>query len=226
MNQQTDTKHPESISVIIVEDEPLLREMLTHMLNLETNIQVVGSCDNGIEAVRLAGELRPDVVLMDLELKDGFTGFEAGLQIKRQRAETGIVILSSHESHGLVSNLPLEASLGWSYLLKRTVSDLPALVRTIVGTKNGLVILDPAIVVSLNLMNGSKLSGLTPRQMEVLELVAQGFNNASIAKKLGISTKSVDTHINAMYRKLDIREDPGTQPRVKACILYLENTQY
>jgi len=226
VNAQIGSNNQEIISVILVEDEPLFRELLQRILGLDTRIHVLATSDNGDEAVRLARELRPDVVLMDLELKDGFTGFKAALRIKRERIETGIVILTSHEGHGLISKLPAEASQGWSYLLKKTVSDLQTLVLTITGTKNGLVILDPAIVASLNRMKSTKLSGLTPRQGEVLELVALGYNNTAIADRLNISTNSVNTHLNATYRKLGIRKDLEAHPRVKACIRYLEFSKY
>ena len=215
----------ETTRVVIVEDEALFRELLRRTLSAEPGLEVVGVAEDGETAIRLAGEAKPDVVLMDIELPGELDGIEAALRIKEERPQTGIVILSAHSDRRYVMSLPLEHSHGWAYLLKQSVQDMAAVVRAILGTKAGMVVLDPAVVSSLLPRQGSTVARLTPRQQEVLELIAQGYNNAAIAEQLILSEKSVETYINAIYQELHLSNEPDIHARVKATLFYLENSQ-
>ncbi len=164
----------ETTRVLIVEDEALCREMLSRTLAAEPGLEVVGVATEGKDAVRLAAELSPDAVIMDIALPGGMDGIDAALQIKAQRKETGIVILSVHKDRRYVSSLPLSESPGWAYLLKQTVPDLSSVMRAIQGSVDGLVVLDPAVVETLQPRSGSPAARLTPRHRQVLELIAQG----------------------------------------------------
>ena len=214
----------ETMRVVIVEDEPLFRELLHHTLSAEPGLEVVGVAEEGEMAIRLAKEARPDVVLMDIELPGELDGIEAALQIKKESPQTGIVILSAHGDRRYVTSLPLGDSQGWAYLLKQTVPDLATVVRAIQGTKAGMIVLDPAVVASLRPRQGSAVARLTPRQQEVLELLAQGYSNAAIAKQLTLSGKSVETYINAIYQELHLSKEPDIHARVKATLCYLESS--
>ena len=211
--------------VIIVDDEALFRELLRRTLSAEPGLEVVGVAGDGETAIHLAMEASPDVVLMDIELPGEMDGIEAALRIKKEMPQTGIVILSAHSDRRYVTSLPLEDSQGWAYLLKQTAPDLAAVVRAIEGSKAGMVVLDPAVVANLQPRQGSAVAGLTPRQQEVLELLAQGYSNAAIAQRLTLSQKSVETYINAIYQGLHLSNEPDIHARVKATILYLENSQ-
>ncbi len=215
----------ETTRVVIVDDEALFRELLRRTLSAEPGLEVVGVAGDGETAIRLAKEASPDVVLMDIELPGEMDGIEAALRIKKEMPQTGIVILSAHSDRRYVTSLPLEDSQGWAYLLKQTAPDLAAVVRAIEGSKAGMVVLDPAVVASLRPRQGSTVAGLTPRQQEVLELLAQGYSNAAIAQRLTLSQKSVETYINAIYQALHLSNEPETHARVKATILYLKNSQ-
>lgn len=215
----------ETTRVVIVDDEALFRELLRRTLSAEPGLEVVGVAGDGETAIRLAKEASPDVVLMDIELPGEMDGIEAALRIKKEMPQTGIVILSAHSDRRYVTSLPLEDSQGWAYLLKQTAPDLAAVVRAIEGSKAGMVVLDPAVVASLRPRQGSAVAGLTPRQQEVLELLAQGYSNAAIAQRLTLSQKSVETYINAIYQALHLSNEPETHARVKATILYLKNSQ-
>ncbi len=215
----------ETTRVVIVDDEALFRELLRRTLSAEPGLEVVGVAGDGETAIRLAKEASPDVVLMDIELPGEMDGIEAALRIKKEMPQTGIVILSAHSDRRYVTSLPLEDSQGWAYLLKQTAPDLAAVVRAIEGSKAGMVVLDPAVVASLRPRQGSTVAGLTPRQQEVLELLAQGYSNAAIAQRLTLSQKSVETYINAIYQGLHLSNEPEIHARVKATILYLENSQ-
>ncbi len=211
--------------LIVVDDEPLFRELLCRTLSAEQGLQVVGEAGDGETAIRLAKQEKPDVVIMDIELPGKLDGIEAALQIKRERAQTGIVILSVHNERRYVTSLPLETIQGWAYLLKQTAPDLATLVRAIQGSKAGMVVLDPAVVSNLRPKQGSGIARLNPRHQEVLKFLAQGYSNAAIAQLLKLSRKSVETYINAIYQELHLSHGQGTHARVKATLLYLEDSR-
>lgn len=211
--------------LIVVDDEPLFRELLCQTLSAEAGLQVVGVAGDGETAIRLAKQEKPDVVIMDIELPGKLDGIEAALQIKKERPQTGIVILSVHSERRYVTSLPLETMQGWAYLLKQTAPDLATVVRAIQGSKAGMVVLDPAVVSNLRPKQGSALARLNPRHQEVLELLAQGYSNAAIAQLLNLSRKSVETYINAIYQELHLSHEQGIHARVKATLLYLEGSR-
>lgn len=215
----------ETTRIIIVEDEALFRELLLRTLSSEPGLEVVGEAEDGETAVRLVDKMSPDVVLMDIELSGELDGIEAALQIKKARPQIGIVILSVHKDRRYVTSLPMEESRGWAYLLKQTVPDLATIVRAIEGSKAGMLVLDPALVRSLRPKQDSILARLTIRQREVLELIAQGYNNAAIAERLRLSGRSVETYINAIYQELQLSNEPDIHARVRATLLYLEHSQ-
>ena len=117
------------IRILVVEDEPLFREMLCRTLMTEPGVEVVGEATDGESAVRLASQLDPDAVIMDIELPGDMDGIDAALKIKERRLRTGIVILSIHKDRRYVSSLPLSENPGWAYLLKQTVPDLASVMR-------------------------------------------------------------------------------------------------
>lgn len=217
--------HMEKTRLIVVDDEALFREMLVRTLSAEPGLEVVGVAGDGETAVSLAREKRPDVVLMDIELSGEMDGITAALEIKREMPKTGVVILSVHSERRYVTSLPLDEIQGWGYLLKQTVPDLATIVRTIEGSKAGMVVLDPAVVAGLRPKQGSAVARLNPRHQEVLELLAQGYSNAAIALQLRLSRKSVETYINAIYQELHLSHEPDIHARVKATLIYLESSK-
>ena len=216
----------EIIRVLIVDDQAFFSEMLRRTLSTEPGLEVVGVAPDGETALRLARQTSPDVVIMDIELPGAVDGIEAGSRIKRERPQTGIVILSAHKDQEYIASLPLEASRGWSYLLKQSVPDLATVVRAIQGSMHGMVVLDPEVVASLRPKQGSLLAQLTPQQKKVLELVAQGYSNAAISQQLALTEKSVETYIHTIYQQLELVSLQDINARVKATLLYLQNSQY
>lgn len=212
--------------IVIVEDEPLFRELLVKAISADSSIQVVGVAEDGEKGIRLAEELQPDVMLMDIELKGELDGIEAASYIKKENQRIGVVILSMHNDQRYVSSLPFDKSPGWAYLLKQTVPDLDTVMRAIAACKNGMVMLDPALVRSLRPRKDSALSRLSKRQRDVLELIAQGYNNAAIAKQLTLSERSVETYINIIYQELGLSNEPDIHARVKATLSYLQNVRH
>lgn len=211
--------------VLIAEDEKLWNSLLRTALASEPGIEAVGWTEDAETAVRLARELSADAVIMDIEFVGSeMDGIEAALQIKNERPETGIVILSAHSDRRYVTSLPLVEKPGWAYLLKQTVPDVATIVRAVRASMNGLVMLAPEVVSGLQPRRATALARLTPRQFEVLQLMAQGYNNAAIAEQLTIVEKSVETYINGIYQELGLSGEPGIHPRVKATVLFLEET--
>lgn len=116
-----------------------------------------------------------------------------------------------------------EAS-GWSYLLKQSVGDTGALVRAIEGSAAGFVVLDPTVVSGLKPLQGSFSARLTPRQREVLALMAEGYNNAAIAEKLVLGLKSAENYVNAIYQELSFTDGADVHPRGAAVLTYINES--
>ena len=212
------------IKIMIVEDEGLFRDMLKISLGALSNVEVVEAVSDGNAAVEAASRVKPDVILMDIELGSEPNGIAAGRAIKEDHPDMGIVILSSHRERQYISLITVEEASGWSYLLKQSVSDAGSLVRAIEGAASGLVVMDPAVVNSMKPRKGSLTAGLTPRQQEVLTIMAQGYNNAAIAEKLVLGTKSVENYINAIYQELSLGHNGPLHPRVQAVLSYLRDS--
>ncbi|MFQ6027654.1 MAG: response regulator, partial [Dehalococcoidia bacterium] len=215
----------EMTRILLVDDQVFFTELLRNTLSGEPGLEVVGVAHDGETAVQMARDTSPDAVVMDIELPGELDGIEAGLQIKRERPETGIVVLSMYDDRRYVTSLPLYESPGWSYLLKQTLPDLGTLVRAIQGSTTGMTVLDPAVITNLRPKEGSVVMGLTPRLQEVLQLIAQGFSNAAIAEQLTLTEKSVETYISTIYQQLQISGEQDIHARVRATLLYLEESQ-
>lgn len=212
------------IRVIIVEDEGLFRDLLRLALTEQARLEVVGSFADGESALAAAPRLRPDVAMLDIELR-GIDGIRTGMLLREKLQDIGIVLLSNHQDPAFLTSVPREKISGWSYLLKKSVSDIHSLRRAIEGAAAGFVVLDPQLVGGPTQWRG-KLSNLMPRQREILGLIAQGFTNAAIAERLFLAEKTVENQINLLYQLLEIdRTDATLQPRVKAVLIYLQESQ-
>ena len=212
------------VSVLIVEDEGLFRDMLKISLGSLPNLEVVDAVSDGEAAVEAAGRLVPDVVLLDIELGTEPNGIAAGRAIKQNNDSIGIIILSAHREREYLNLIAKDEFTGWSYLLKQSVGDASALVRAIEGAASGLVVMDPCVVNSMKPRSGSVSARLTPRQQEVLGMMAKGYNNAAIAEKLVLGTKSVENYINAIYQELALSHDDSLHPRVQAVLSYIRDS--
>ncbi|MFO7773240.1 MAG: response regulator transcription factor [Dehalococcoidia bacterium] len=215
----------DKIRVAVIEDEQLFREMLVGALSRQGSLEVVDMADDAEKAIALARKSKPDVIVMDIELAGEMDGIDAALVIKRESPEIGIVILSSHDDPRYVTSLPLGESMGWAYLLKRTVRDVSTVIQAIEGCARGMVVLDPVVMARLHLREGSEVGRLTQRQQEVLRLLAAGFNNAAIARRLVLEERSVESYINVIYQRLGLSEEPEINMRVKAALAFLKSSQ-
>lgn len=232
MNLNTDSREDHAVDgrkpgvtrVMVVEDEPLFRELLTSTLSAYSSIEVVAAVDNGSDAITLAEEVLPDVVLMDIELGSEPDGIKAAHQIKAADPTIGIVILSMHRDKQYLASLPEKRAAGWSYMLKQNIRDKNSLIRAIEGSAWGLVSMDPAITEDLRPRKRSVLERLTQQQMVALEKLAAGYTDEVIATKLGIDRPSLGRLIERTYADLGIEVKGGVDPRVRAVLLYLQET--
>lgn len=211
------------IRVLVVEADSLLRDMLRAVLSTEQRLQIVGSTGDPSEAVRLAGAEQPDVMLVGLDAESERDALALAQSISSSKSGPRVVFLGERPDRRTLAALPAFRAAGWSYLLRQSISDVATLVRAIDGAAMGLVVLDPLVVESLG-RRETRLSALTRRQIEVLSLMAKGYNNAAIARELVLEEKSVENHINAIFGQLNLSRDHAAHPRVKAVLLYLQET--
>ena len=214
----------DTLRLLVVEDEALFRDLLVSTLEEEPDLEIVGQADNGQRAIDLAARLEPDVILMDIEMPGQYDGIDAGLEIRKARPETGIVLLSSHRDRRYFTSLPAEEQAGWSYLLKQSVGDIDTVIRAIRGSAAGMVVLDPLLIGEMRPKPESALSRLTPRQHDVIELMAQGYSNAAIADELSLTERSVETYVSIIYQELGVSGERETHARVKATLMALEES--
>lgn len=211
------------VGVVVVEDEALFRDLLRIVLSHHPRLEVVGTFADGESVLATAAALRPRVAILDIELAGALHGIQVGLLLRRQLPEVGIVLLSNHADPQYLASLPRQVVAGWSYLLKRSVSDAGMLMRAIEGAAAGLVVIDPALATGWPARSDTRLARCQPRQREILELVAQGFTNAAIAERLGLAEKSVENQLGVVYQHLDVdREDAAVHPRVSAVLTLLD----
>ena len=210
--------------ILLVEDQAFFRDLLVRAIEVEPELELIGSVADGEAAVDLARKTSPDVVIMDIELAGEINGVEAGLKIKEHKSNTAIVLLSAHMERGYLTSLPLRHSSGWAYLLKQTLPDMETLIRTIRQSVSGMVVLDPKLVEMLDPNPDSLLSRLTDRQLQLLKLMAQGYDNPSIARELHLSENTIETYVNTIYQELGTSREPGVHSRVSATLIYLRES--
>jgi two-component system response regulator NreC len=197
-----------TMRVLIADDHTLFRAGLRALFASEGDIEVVGEAANGEEAVRRALELRPEVVVMDLMMPI-MNGIEATRELKSKLPEVKVLVLSMYDDEEHVQRLLASGASG--YMLKKATSD--ELVRALREVVAGGIPLDPSVAAKVVKDYVRRVQGeeeptasseLTPRELEVLKLIAQGLSNQTIADQLGLSRKTVDVHRANLMRKLDL----------------------
>lgn len=196
----------EPIRIVIADDHAVVRQGLRGYLETEPGFIVVGEASTGEEAIAMVPDLVPDVVLMDLVMP-GCGGIEATREIRRLSPETKVIVLTSYTDEEMA--LPALKAGALSYLLKDIV---PAeLVQAIKAARRGEAVLHPAVAAKLvQELSAPKaeadggLADLTPRETEVLKLIAQGFSNKEIGDKLYIGERTVKTHVSNILGKLHL----------------------
>jgi DNA-binding NarL/FixJ family response regulator len=205
------------ITVLLAEDHAIVREGLRALLQPEADIAVIGEAANGREAVRLTCSLSPDVVVMDIAMPL-LNGIEATRQILLAAPDTRVLILSAHSDDAYLESVVAIGAAG--YLIKQTAARvLPKAIREIHA---GKAFISPAISKRLkrhlrSVTGAPQASHLTPREMEVLQLIAEGKANKETAELLHISIKTVEKHRQKLMDKLDIHETASLTRHAIAC---------
>ncbi|MFD8564007.1 response regulator [Streptosporangium canum] len=190
------------LRLMIVDDHPVVREGLRGMLEADPGITVVGEAASGDEAVARAGELWPDVILMDLRMPDG-DGVSATGRILAERPESRVIVLTTYETDQDIVRAVEAGAAG--YLLKDT--SRADLLAAIVSAARGETVLSPSVATRLvTRMRAPVTESLSPREAEVLSLVARGLTNAQIGKELFISETTVKTHLLRVFGKLGVSD--------------------
>jgi DNA-binding NarL/FixJ family response regulator len=210
--------------VVIAEDSMLVREGLRRLLT-EHGCEVAGAVPDGASLRRAVAETEPDAVLLDIRMPPTFTdeGLTAAAELRATRPDTGIVLLSQYLESGYAMRLLEEMPAGVGYLLKDRVADVAVLLDALRRVREGECVLDPTIVTQLIRRPRvvDPLAALTPREREVLALMAEGRSNAAIAERLVLSPKTLEAHISRLLAKLDLPESPDDHRRVLAVLRFL-----
>ena len=214
------------MQVAIAEDNVLLREGLTRILG-EADFDVVAACENAEDLLMGVRGLRPDIAVVDIRLPPTYTdeGMRAALQIRDQQPEVGVLVLSQYVELGLAMQLLARSADGVGYLLKDRISDVKEFVDAVRRVADGGSAVDPEIVSTL--LNRQRpddpLARLTPREREVLELIATGASNQGIADTLVITLRAAEKYVSSVFTKLGIPATRRDSRRVLAVLLYLRS---
>jgi DNA-binding NarL/FixJ family response regulator len=219
-----------TLRVILAEDNYLVREGVRQLLEAQEGVALVAVCDDLPSLQRAVDQERPDVVVTDIRMPPGSRdeGLRFAQVARTSHPELGVVVLSQYAEPEYALALLEEGAAGRAYLLKDHVSNVDQLLHAIKEVAHGGSVIDPTVVgvlVSARRGRSTPLDDLTPREREVLQQLAEGKNNAAIAGSLSLSERAVEKHINAIFSKLDLSEEPQIHRRVKAALTYLASSR-
>ena len=216
-----------TLRVVFAEDNYLVREGTTALLSSVDDIDVVAAVEDLDGLLAAVDKEKPDVVLTDIRMPPTQTteGIDAAKQIRASHPDVGVLVLSQYSEEEYAYELLKDGAEGLGYLLKERVADLDELIRALNEVAKGGSFLDPKVVEALvarkDKLANSPLATLTEREREVLEQMAQGKNNAAIAKSLFLTDRAVEKHINSLFHKLGLSEEPEVHRRVMAVLAFL-----
>ncbi|MGH3332756.1 MAG: response regulator transcription factor [Nocardioidaceae bacterium] len=210
--------------IVIADDSLLLREGL-HLLLTEAGHEVVAGVGDGPGFVDAALRERPDISLVDVRMPPSHTdeGLRAAVEVRRTWPEARMIVLSQYVELSYADELLAAGEGGTGYLLKDRVSDIDDFLDSVERVAGGGTVLDPLVVSQLMRRNKDPLAGLTPREAEVLGLMAQGKSNASIAQVMVVSNGAVEKYTQRIFAKLGLEPDDTAHRRVLAVLTYLRS---
>jgi DNA-binding NarL/FixJ family response regulator len=216
---------PRPIRVIVGEDQAFVREGIVHVLR-DGGFDVVGAAANAPDLVRLAGASCPDVVIADIQMPPDRAddGLRAALRIRAGQPGMGVLVLSQFLEDSYVFDLVADGAQGVGYMLKEKVGDLRMFTDAVTRVAAGGSVLDPDVVARLvgRRRKASPLDDLTPRERQVLALIAEGRSNAGIARDLSVTVAAVERHVTSIFDKLGLHQSPDQHRRVLAVLKYLQ----
>ena len=218
-----------SVRVILAEDNYLVREGISRLLEAQEDLDLVAVCEDLPSTLKALEELRPDVLLTDIRMppSNSDEGLQAAERLRELDPEAGVVVLSQFAEPGYALALLEKGSKGRAYLLKERVSDVEQVLNAIREVAFGGSVIDPKVVEVLvqarSKSADSPIQHLTPREREILGEMAQGKNNAAVAASLFLTERAVEKHINSIFSKLGLSEEKEVHRRVKAVLLWLSD---
>lgn len=214
------------VQVVLAEDSALLRDGLVRLIT-EGGFEVVEACPDADTFLEAVERHRPGLVVVDVRMPPTFTseGIVAALQVRDRYPETAVLVLSQYVEEQYATELVASRSGGVGYLLKDRVADTSDFIDALREVSGGGTVLDPEVVLQLlsRSRNADPLERLTPREREVLELMAQGRTNAAIARTLFIGEGAVEKNISAIFTKLDLPPTDQDHRRVLAVLRWLDH---
>ncbi len=209
---------------VIADDELLLREGVARLLE-EAGIEVVARAADAPELLRKVRGHKPDVAIIDVRMPPDLTddGLRAAVEIRREQPEVGVLMFSQHLVERYVNELVGDDARGVGYVLKHRIADLGYFIDAVRAVGTGGTALDPEVVARMlgRRRRTDPLEGLTPREREVLALMAEGLSNNGIAERLTVGPPAVEKHVTSIFSKLDIGRDRAENQRVLAVLALL-----
>ena len=212
--------------VILAEDSVLLREGLVRLLE-EAGTEVVAAVGDGPSLVRAVREHRPDVAVVDVRMPPSHTdeGLRAAVEARQQVPGTAVLVLSQYVEVAYADELLADGAGGVGYLLKDRVADVDTFLEALQDVVGGGTVLDPQVVAQLFARRRADdpVRRLTPREREVLGLIAEGHSNAAIARRLVVTSGAVEKHTQRIFAKLGLAPDEDRNSRLLATLAYLRS---
>jgi DNA-binding NarL/FixJ family response regulator len=216
-----------AVRVVVGEDQPLVREGIVRVLE-KAGFEVVGVAGDAPDLLRKANAHKPDVVVTDIQMPPDGTddGLRAAIEIRAARPDTGVVVLSQFLEDRYALELVGERAEGVGYLLKERVGDLKLFVESVRRVAAGGSALDPQVIQRMlgRRRSTSPLDELTPRERDVMALMAEGRSNGGIAAELTVTIPAVERHVTHIFDKLGLRQAPEDHRRVLAVLEYLRRS--
>lgn len=223
----TENRNASTIDVVLADDAVLLREGVRSLLEDE-GIAVRASVGDGEQLLVEVERHRPRLAIVDVRMPPTHTneGLLAALRIKREHPEVGVLMLSQHVAREYASDLLSSDAPGIGYLLKDRITEIDGFLEAVQRVAEGGTVIDPAVVRSLLRAPEQQqrvVSRVTPRELEVLEAMAEGLSNRGIAERMFLSLSTVEKAISAIFDKLELAGDEQTSRRVQAVLRYLDD---
>jgi DNA-binding NarL/FixJ family response regulator len=214
------------VRVVIADDNLLVRKGIAALLS-DSGIDLAAEVDDADELLAAVDEHVPDVAIVDIRMPPTHTdeGLRAAQEIRARHPAIAIVVLSQHVEYGVATRVLAEHPARLGYLLKQRVTDIDDFVGALRRVMLGGTALDPQVVAGLLDAgdDGGPLDTLTPREREVLQLIAEGLSNPAIADRLGITLRSTEKYVSAIFAKLDLPDTGSEHRRVLAVLRFLES---
>jgi DNA-binding NarL/FixJ family response regulator len=221
---------PARLRVVVADDSFLIREAITAVLADSDRVELVALCEDGISLWEAVERENPDVAIVDIRMPP--SGDEEGVNIatrlRHERPNVGLIALSQWAEPSLAVGLLRPSAHGRAYLLKQRLHDRAELLNAIEVVAHGGSVIDPIVVQELiegaRRPQRSPVDELTPREREVLSLMARGMSNRAIAEELTLTKRAVEKHIGSIFQKLELEDEEVVSRRVAAVLLYLSGS--